>query len=138
MYSFVQCEQLSLCQRTTHVDRSGRDNETKSHKPKHRDTLVSCHCSHDKSVTSSHDSVSSTVRSNLPLWLSCRRMWALPSPSLPSVTTTAKRSSSSSYSTIRKVYILSAKKGNNIYKKVWFCSFLNAKIKQVKNHLGTS
>lgn len=131
MCSFVQREQLCLCQRTTHVDRSGRNNETKSHKPKHRGTLVSCHCSHDKSVTSSHDSVSSTVRSNLPLWLSCRRIRALPSPSLPSVTTTAKRSSSSSYSTTRKVCILAAKRQHYRLKHI---VLFNAKEKQVNNH----
>lgn len=55
------------------------------------------------SPTSSQGSTRSTVRSNRPLRLSCSRMWALPSPSSPLVTTTAKRSSSSSYSTIRKV-----------------------------------
>lgn len=34
--------------------------------------------------------------------------------------------------------IFCQQKGNNTNQKVWFCYFLNAKIKQVKNHLGTS
>lgn len=60
------------------------------------------------SLTSSQGSASSIVRSNRPFWLSCSRIWALPSSSSPFVTTTAKRSSSSSYSTIRKVCQITA------------------------------
>ena len=44
------------------------------------------------------------VFSSAPLLLSCSFTRTLPSPSSPSVTTSARRSTSSSYSTVRKVY----------------------------------
>lgn len=59
-----------------------------------------------KLPTSSQASTRSIFRCNCPVWLSCSWTWALPSSSSPLVITNARRSSSSSYSTIRKVCVM--------------------------------
>ena len=100
--SFVQHEWLCLCQRTTHVGKSER--ESKSHTWIHLQQYIKNLSFVDvKCITSSQGSARSMVHNKRPLWLSWSRICARPSPSSPLVTTTAKMSSSSSYSTKRNV-----------------------------------